>query len=606
MKKETFTTSNPLKEINALFKSDAEFWCEGKLDTSFLIEAIKQKKIEVINRIMQSEVLKKLYFTDVDGVTIFHSDELCQLLRYKKYWKNGFTKYQNIIGLTCNDTFLNHNLDVVLDFPFKDCVLKGDANNEVFYHEIMDKEHIDCLFAEKVFTNVMSYPPSPLLKIEKTSNLLIKGNGLVALHSIKSNYSEMVKLIYIKAPAIKNGEFNHNKGFGCSTWLIYMKNRLEAAKSLLNESGSVFINCDNAYFHYLKVLADSIFNEDNFVCDIVWQTTNTKNNSVKIFHKNHCNILVYAKNKEFLSLNGLPRTEAMNKRYNNPDNHPKGKWRASPLHAKKGKDDKFSYTFKNGITWQPPLGYYSRFSRETLKSLDENNEIWFGYDGNSIPSKKTFLADLNTSGLPFPTIWTYKDIDNSSDTNNATHNEKIIQRILHIGSNPNDIVLDFHLGGGELAFASHKMGRQYIGIEQTQSINEIVMPKLKNIIDEDIKRNKGGPINGFIYFELKSLNLKFMHKINNAKTKDDIKNIIEEMIDNAYINYQVNIESILCMKNKKEERQSFTSIPLSMQKRILLNALDNNQLYVNYSEIDDASHEVSEMDKLFTHSFYNK
>ena len=600
-------TLDPLKELDVLFENSSEFWHEGRLDTLSLIEAIKQNKIEVIKKLMQSEILKKLYFTMINEIIVFNSDELCQLLKYKKYWQGGFTKYQNIIGLTCNDTFLNYNSDVVLDFPFKDCFLKDGLHSEVLYHEILNKDDIDCLLSEKVFSNIMHYPETPLENIGKTGNILIKGNGLIALHSIKKIYSDMVKLIYIKPPVIKNGELNHNKGFCCSTWLTYMKNRLEAAKLLLSENGSVFINCDSGYVYYLKVLTDSIFGENNFVCDIVWQTTNTKNNSVKMFHKNHSNILVYAKNKELLSLNRLARTESMNKRYSNPDNHHKGKWKASPLHTKKGKDKRFSYTFKNGIVWSPPPGSYSRYSKETLKMLDENNEIWFGYDGKSIPSKKTFLTEVNSSGLPFPTMWTYKDIDDSADISNATHSEKIIQRILHIGTNSNDIVLDFNLGSGELAFVSHRMGRRYIGIEQTNLINKIAMPKLKHIIDEEIKINAGKPINGFTYFELKSLNVKFMHKINEAKSKSDIENIIVEMLDDAYVNYQVDMESILSVKNKKEGGlQSFKNIPLPTQKKLLLEILDKNQLYVNYSEIDDISHEVPEEDKIFTHNFYNK
>lgn len=355
-----------------------------------------------------------------------------------------------------------------------------------------------------------------------TENLLINGDNLLALKALIENYRNKVKCVFIDPPYNTGNAFEqYDDNLEHSMWLNLMKPRLEILKELLTYDGSIWISIDDDESHYLKVLCDEIFGRKNFISNVIWEKKYTVANDAKWLSDNHDHILVYAKNKEIWSPNRLPRTEKMNKAYKNPDNHPKGLWKATPLHAKSGskKTQKFEYVFKNGIKWSPPAGTYPRFSEETLSFLDENNEIWFGKDGNAVPSRKTFLCDIKNSGIPPRTLWRYDEVGhnheartevkqfNNEDVFATPKPERLIERILTIASNEGDIVLDSFLGSGTTVAVAHKMKRKWIGIEIGDHCITHCVPRLKKIIDGN---DEGGITNlhnwegggGFKFFEL--------------------------------------------------------------------------------------------------------
>lgn len=314
----------------------------------------------------------------------------------------------------------------------------------------------------------------------ETQNMLIHGDNLLALKALEDQYAGQVTCIYIDPPYNTGAAFPHyNDNLDHSIWLSMMFPRLKLLKHLLAENGSIWISIDDDEGHYLKVLCDEIFGRNNFVSTVVWEKKYTVANDAKWLSDNHDFILVYAKNKEVWRPNLLPRTPEMNKAYKNLDNHPKGPWKATPLHAKSGssRGQGFSYTFKNGVVFTPPPGTFPRYSAESLKRMDENDEIWFGKDGKSIPSRKTFLCDLRKQGIPARTIWKFEEVGhnheardevkafNGEDVFATPKPERLVQRILTLGSRPGDLVLDSFLGSGTTAAVAHKMGRRYIGIE---------------------------------------------------------------------------------------------------------------------------------------------
>jgi adenine-specific DNA-methyltransferase len=247
----------------------------------------------------------------------------------------------------------------------------------------------------------------------KSENMLIHGDNLLALKALEQDFAGEIKCIYIDPPYNTGNAFDHyDDNLEHSIWLNLIKPRLVLLRNLLSEEGSIWISIDDDESHYLKVLCDEIFGRQNFVANVIWEKKYTIANDAKWFSDNHDHILIYAKSKELWRPNRLSRTEKMNKAYKNPDNHPKGPWKATPLHAKSGSEKikDFSYTFSNGVVWRPPPGTYPRFSKERLKKLDENNEIWFGRDNNSIPSRKTFLKELKIPGIPSATIWKYEEV----------------------------------------------------------------------------------------------------------------------------------------------------------------------------------------------------
>jgi adenine-specific DNA-methyltransferase len=212
-----------------------------------------------------------------------------------------------------------------------------------------------------------------------TSNMLIQGDNLEALKSLLPYYAGRVKCIFIDPPYNTHSAFEHyDDNLEHSQWLAMMFPRLLLLRDLLAEDGSIWVTIDDNEAHYLKVIMDEVFGRANFVANAVWQKKYTIANDAKWLAENHDHILIYASNKEAWRPFRLQRSSNMDDRYRNPDNHRKGPWKSTPLYAKRigsEKEQRFSFRFKNGVVWSPPPGTSPRFPAETLRQMDENNEI---------------------------------------------------------------------------------------------------------------------------------------------------------------------------------------------------------------------------------------
>lgn len=626
-----------LKTLKEIFEQFPNFWNGKTLQRSLVIDAIQKKEADVIKALINNEKIKTIYSTDVDGVLIFDFDKLISLLKYKEYWADSFTKYRNKVGLTSEGKYLDYSSDVVLDFPFKDCVLEGgmtkedQGKEEVYYNEVIARDEIDRLFSPKVFTNTKRYT-SDGTEEEVTQfnedNLIIKGNNLIALHSLKEIYEGKVKLIYIDPPynTEKDG-FQYNDNFNQATWLTFIKNRAEISKKLLSDNGLFAIQITDKEQAYLKVLLDEVFGRENFVETIIWKKRSGAPNDKKI-GAIHEYIILYAKKIELLELNLKPRTKEQLDRYKNPDNHPKGEWAPDNLMAnvKGGRFvESLYYPIINPNTNEehyPSSNGNWRYNRTDMEKLLGNNEIYFGAEGLGRPQLKRFLVDLKHDGVPHDTLWTDVPLGRSGSQEilnlfgninvfDTAKPEGFMQKIIQMGSKEGDLVLDFHVGSGTTAAVAHKMGRRYIGIEQMDYINEITVPRLQKVIEgeqggisKDINWQGGG---SFVYTELMELNYVFIHKIEQAETIEDLFQLFDLMKAEAHLNYQIDLERVLNTQYEIDGIDhfvSFSDLELSQQKQLLIELLDKNQLYVNFSEIEDKSLSISEIDKAFTTSFY--
>lgn len=358
---------------------------------------------------------------------------------------------------------------------------------------------------------------------DQFDNRLIFGDNLLALKALEQEFTGKIKCIFIDPPYNTGTAFKHyDDGVEHSIWLALMRDRISILRRLLATDGSLWISIDDTEAHYLKVLCDEVFGRVNFVGNIVWQKKYTVANDAKWFSENHDHILVYAANKEIWRPNRLERTEAMNKRYRNPDNHPKGPWKATPLYAKRTGSEKeraFTFRFKNGVVWTPPAGTSPRFPADTLRKLDENDEIWFGLDGKANPSRKTFLKELKIKGPPAATIWLHSDAGNNheareeakalnADDSFATPKpEKLLKRILDVASNEGDLILDSFAGSGTTGAVAHKMGRRWIMVELGEHCHTHIIPRMQKVIDGTDEGGISKPVNwqgggGFRYFKL--------------------------------------------------------------------------------------------------------
>src|SRR5574344_1251472 len=268
------------QHIKNLFKNSQTFSDSNKvLFLPKILEAIEKIDIELVKILKNDDRAKKHFFTQIDDIHVLNQNKLIEFFTLNDYMKNGsYTSYTNKIGLIKKDNFIKKFDDVVLAFPHKDCVLEGgqtkddDNKKEVFYNEILSSDEIDRLFEPKVLTNIKKYSKDGAeenCEIKNDDNLIIKGNNLIALHSLKKKYAGKVKLIYIDPPYnTGNDSFKYNDNFNHSTWLTFMKNRLEVAREFLRDDGVIFVQCDDNEQAYLKVLMDEIFNKCNFLNSI--------------------------------------------------------------------------------------------------------------------------------------------------------------------------------------------------------------------------------------------------------------------------------------------------------------------------------------------------
>lgn len=331
----------------------------------------------------------------------------------------------------------------------------------------------------------------------RSENMLIHGDNLIALKALEQEYSGKIKCIYIDPPYNTGSAFEHyDDNLEHSTWLSLMKPRLELLKNLLTDDGSIWISIDADESHYLKVICDEIFGRKNFVDEIVWQRAFSPVNLKKTLSRSHDIILVYAKNftPNFV-LNTLPRSESQLSNYKNPDNDPRGPWTSADCTVGPVVEEKcYPITLPSGREVYPPKGRCWVFTKERFQEMKNDKRIWFGTDGNNAPRVKKFLSDVK-QGVVATTLWMRDEVGDNQEAKReikaldfssvfATPKpERLIERVLMLGSNKGDLVLDSFLGSGTTAAVAHKMGRKYIGIELGEHCYTHCIPRLQKVID---------------------------------------------------------------------------------------------------------------------------
>lgn len=603
-----------------------EFLVEGQLNKNKLAELARKYDAILLELLMSDEEVKNHFFTNIqNGVLVFKKDVFLQFLNNKEFLPDSFTAYKSKIGLaTETGQYLSENNNVVLNFPYKDCVLEGgqtkeDAKRqEVFFNETLAPTEITRLLDDKVLTNFKRYDKNgehEVTELNEDDSFIIKGNNLIALHSLKKRYAGKVKLIYIDPPYNTGKDsFNYNDHFNHSSWLTFIKNRLEIAWELLADDGTIWMSIDDSESHYLKVLADGIFGRENFLNEVIWQRAYAPVNLKKTFSRSHDAILVYAKNNSSeKELNKLERDETATGRYKNPDNDSRGVWQSDNLSVGPAVESNiYEIITPSGRSVYPPEGRSWLFNKTRFQEFLDDNRIWFGEDGNNVPRIKRFLSEVK-DGVVAQTVWTYKEVGHNQDAKKEIKNlfegqavfgtpkpEKLIQRIIHLGSGEGDLVLDFFMGSATTQAVAHKMNRKYIGIEQMDYIETVAVERLKKVIageqggiSKDVDWQGGG---SFVYCELKNDAQEFKSKIQEAGSTEELTELLKLAKQSSFLSYRID--------PKKLRENEFKELSLAEQKQILSEIVDNNNLYVNYSDIDDISNGISDTDKNLNCEFY--
>jgi adenine-specific DNA-methyltransferase len=614
------------QEINKVLSNFSQYWNGETLLKSKVIDDLRIYKTELMEALLANDAVKHTYSIEIANGSIFKVDEFISMLRYKNYWENSYTKFSNEIGLNSDNRYLKYNTDVVVDFPHKDCVLEGGMSSEdigkkeVYYHKVLAKEEIDTLFSPKVLNKIKRIDQTGQNSTEMISekdNLVLKGNNLIALNSLKHRFAGKVKLIYIDPPYNTGGDsFIYNDRFNHSTWLTFMQNRLISMRELLADDGSIWINIDDNEGHYLKVLCDEIFGRQNFISSIIWRSSDNSNNDAKRFSQDHNYILVYSKNENWYPKK-VKLSEEQSKHYKNPDNDPRGPWfDGNPISSPNPRPNlRFDIIAPNGNVIKPPANGW-RWSESTLKEKIKTGEIRFNSANTNI-KRRTYLNEQ--AGVPSSTLWT--DLQETGHNRQAKYEqkklfpektkeewfstpkpEKLIKKILEVATDEGDIVLDAFLGSGTTAAVSLKMKRRFIGIEQMNITAKNIEERLTKVVNGDINgisnevEWSGG--SSFIFAELFELNQIYVSNIQQSKNVNELELLIRNMKETAFFDYKVKLDRLT------NEDSGFVTMSFEEKKQLLIESLDANQMYLSYSEMDDEQYKISEQVKQFNRSFY--
>ena len=379
---------------------------------------------------------------------------------------------------------------------------------------------------------------------KNSENMLIHGDNLLALKALEQDYAGKIKCIYIDPPYNTGSAFTHyDDGIEHSLWLSLIRDRLVILRNLLKEDGSIWISIDDNECHYLKVLCDEVFGRNNFISNVVWEKVYTPKSNGRGLSPDHDHLLVYSKSNLWLESgwNPVPRNETQEGRFKNPDNDSNGPWRTYPLDVRTedgAKREKYRYeiVLPSGRTVKPSAGRHWVLPQERFERENGNGEIYFGKDGNAMPTRKVYLKDANP-GVIARTWWPYSEVGGNQDAKREVLSlfgdsgfitpkpESLLSRVLTIATNHRDIVLDSFLGSGTTAAVAHKMGRRWIGIELGEHCNTHCLTRLNKVVDgtdqggisETVNWKGGG---GFKFYDLAPSLLQKDHRGNWIISKD--------------------------------------------------------------------------------------
>ncbi len=657
---------NLLDNLKTLLQKDERLISEGELLKNKIIELALKLDKDLIKLLLSDKKMKEVFFADVGQTSIFDKDKFIRFISNKQFLPDSYTAFKNKIGLTSDDDYLSEQKDVVLSWPYKDCVLEGgmtkedQKRDEIFWNEILAPDDISRLFDPKVFTNAKRIDKSGEHKLDsfKTDekdnikdNLIIKGNNLLALHSLKKRFAGCIKLIYIDPPYNIGGDFQYNDRFNHSTWLTFMKNRLEIAHQLLAPDGAIFVQIDHHEIAYLNALMDEIFGPTNKVQIISVKVSGAS--GFKAFNPGPIDvaefILFYTKDKNNFVFQKNYVESGYNENYNlflQKTSKIEG-WKLIPLKEKVLKEGSyknekelrekygdvadiilrklisdFAFSHADEVVSIRDLHKPSENVRRLQEKSRQSRDKIFPYkkqDGSfaylinggvlAFYSSKIRKIDGQSKVTELLTnfwdhiSWAGIAREGGVRLKNGKKPEKLIRQIMEVvGVKSGDIVIDFFLGSGTTCAVAHKLGLQYIGVEQLEYEDNDAFVRLKNVIDGDktgiskVIGWKGG--GDFVYLELMKWNEDFVEKVRKVKSKQEIRKLWETMQKKAFLSYKV--EPKVIDKSAKD----FADLSVENQKKFLLECLDKNHLYVNYSEIDDKDYEVSKEDKRLNREFY--
>lgn len=634
IKKENFFT-----ELLNLLKLDPQnryYSDNGEILRNKVYESAMKMDKDLIKLLLSNDRIKDKFFTDIDGTLIFDKTAFGWAINNKAFLQDSYTRFKNTIGLIdSKEQFISSKNDVVLSFPYKDCVLEGgqtredQKRGEIFYNELLAPDDVDRLLAPKVFTNVKRYTKDgeeSITEFKDDDNLLIRGNNLLALSSILKRYEGRVKCIYIDPPYNPKSSANtfcYNNTFNESTWLCFMKNRLEFARKLLTKDGALIVAIDENEQCALGILLREIFKEYDIHCITIVHNPR----GVQGTNFSYCNefaFFVIPKGQKTIIDRKIPqeeiewsnlrnwgseseRTDAKNCFYPiivNIDSSEIvgfGDVLQDNVHPNKNE-------FHDNLVYIYPIDSKSierkwRYARQTVEDIKYllrariKSGVWDVEIGKDFGQYKTVWIDPKYDANEYGT-----KIVNQLVPNNEFDFPKSLWNVYDclysvIGKDKNAIILDFFGGSGTTAHAVMELNnddngnRRFILTEQMQYVNTVTKKRIEAVSDKYLQ--------SFVYCELKELNHKYIDEIQVADD-DKLNDLYKEITESEFISYKVDINKL------KESEQDFKELSTEDKRNFLIQVLDKNLLYVNYCDMEDEDLAVTEEEKAFARSFYGE
>lgn len=614
---------NLLNDLKILLSQDERLLSDEGLLRNKVIELGLMPDADLLKLLLSHAAISKHFFTDVAGIKVFDKIKFQQFVSNKAFLPDSYTAFKNKIGLLTDTTYLTDSKEVVLAWPYKDCVLEGGQTkeeakrSEIFYNETLAPDQIDRLFAPKALTNFKRYDKTGAHKvasISKDENLIIKGNNLLALHTLKRAYAGQVDLIYIDPPYnpdSPNNTFCYNNNFNRSSWLTFMRNRLEVARKLLKPDGAMIVAIDKNEFLYLGVLLDEIFHNYEIHCiTIVHNPRGTIGTNFS--YTNEYAFFVIPKDKKTIGDRKIDSKDIdwRNLRDNGGESlRTDAKNCFYPMIIENDEivgfgdvvptgQDPASQTVKSGNQWLvypiDPEGIQRkwRYARQSVEDVQ-----------HLLRAKKTkgrYEIELGKDFGTYRTVWQ----DARYDANE--YGTKIVRSLVPdckfdfpkslwnvydclyavVGNKKDALILDFFAGSGTTAHAvlelnkSDSGSRQFIMCEQMYYVEPLTAKRVQKVIE-------GIGSGSFVYAELSKANQHFASDIEAAKDAATLGRIWQAMQDKAFLSYRINPASI------NAAAADFAALSVDEQKRFLMEMLDKNMLYVPLSEIEDESYGVS-------------
>ena len=637
---------NLYHELEQLLRMNSRYCMDdGRLLKNRIVEDALSIQPLLVKELLGNEKMKKAFFTDVEGVMVFDKIKFQRFVSDTQFLGGSYTMFKNKIGLANeNGRFVSESREVVLSWPYKDCMLEGGQTkeeakrNEVFWNETLAPDEVNRLTEPKVFSNFKRYDKEGEHQVDHLSdndNLIIKGNNLLALHSLKKKYAGQVKLIYIDPPyyfrkKLSTDTFKYNSNFHLSTWLTFMRDRLECAKHLLAPSGTIWIHMGDEGMHYLKLVADQVFGINHFIGTLPRRTRNGKSDVPFNFSQDFDWLLVYTNVEESQAAMG----RAVERKYYTTEDYPGKPWRLADLTkqttAKERENSFFTMVDpKTGKEYPPSEKRTWCITKETFDSHYKRGYIVFPDDYDFLKITKPYsrkfkyedeangklssiISDCQIQQFLKSLLYDCKNEIGNNEINDLfgrdefdyAKPENLIKIIMEAVTNEGDLVMDFFSGSGTTVAVAHKLGRKYIGCEQIDHQIELTVNRLNEVICGEqggVSKSIGWQGGGsFVYCELSKANGKFADEIENAETTGQLMDIWNRMKATDYLNYKVDVKEV------DANVADFEGLNLDDQKRFLIECLDKNLLYVPLSDIDSNEYGVTDEDKRLTREFYHK